>query len=47
MPKGEQTEGRKKDGRLDFFGNRAIKYERTIEKHKSRFFKNKKKRNGG
>ena len=42
MPKGEQTEGRKKDGRLDFFGNRAIKHKWTFERHKTRFFKNKK-----
>ena len=38
MPKGEQTEGQKKDRRLDFFGNRAIKCKWTIERGKSRFF---------
>ena len=45
MPRGGRTDGQKKDGRLDFFGNRAIKYKLTFERHKTRFLRIKK-RNG-
>ena len=46
MPRGGRTDGQRKDGRLDFFGNRAIKHKWTFEKYETLFFKNKKK-NGG
>ena len=44
MPRGGRTDGQRKDGRLDFFGNRAIKYKWTFERHKTRFLRIKKER---
>ena len=44
MPRGGRTDGQRKDGRLDFFGNRAIKYEWTFKDIKRVFLRIKKER---
>ena len=44
MPRGGRTDGQRKDGRLDFFGNRAIKYKWTFERRKTRYLRIKKER---